>query len=189
MAVCLHYQRSVAAAGGGGPVRGSSQGCRPHGPCLHTQAGASPTGQHTTHPRCVRVYLQALTGFLASCLQGLCTACLSESHASGCCHASFFATSGRSKNVCCVYAESVRFLAQKSASVCCNFASLLRSLHHLELPACWLAWPWVKAIFDNPCNSQQTRHHVLPIQLPIRDHPLNYPNIDCCNVRAACDST
>jgi hypothetical protein len=94
-----------------------------------------------------------------SCLQGLCTACLSPFHASGCCHASFFATSGRStvghsallgfKSVsqCCVtscitWTSFVAcmlklhiFSIYLRAHVRCNFASLLWSLHRLELPS------------------------------------------------------
>ena len=121
-----------------------------------------------------------------SYLQGLCIRCLSDFHASGCCHASFFATFGRSNSrvictagfqdrlamlcdishclgrFCCLY-TSICIFPILGRCVCCNFASLLQSLHCLELPACCLVWPCVEAVFDNRGNSQQTQHRVLPV--------------------------
>ena len=108
--------------------------------------------EHKESTLCVRVYLQLLTAFvLAVCIVSAPDACPTYMQVAVVMQACLLLLAGPRMFVACVL-KVVIFLRQKNASACCNFASLLQSLHHLELPACCLAWPCVKAIIDNLCK-------------------------------------
>ena len=113
----------LQAEGGqsGGPHKGA--GLMSH---VYTRKLEQAQQVRTQRINLVCASLSAITDCLrASCLHCLCTRCLSNLHASGCCHASLFATSGRSKNVCCVCAESCHFSETKECKCLLQLCKLV----------------------------------------------------------------